>query len=323
MRRRGDAVVLGYHRVADVSIDPADITVSPRRFEEHLDVVASMAEVLPLEAAVESGTARRGPAVAITFDDGYRDNVEVARPLLTAAGATATVFVPTCAIGSDRDYWWDEIETLVFRSSGIPERLKLETPDGSIAWDGGSLPEGADLGGDHRRWCVWKHEPRTRRQELYAVLWSALRPLDAADRREALDTLIERHFEPPRSHHPTLTRPQVANLGRDEVLSPGGHGSSHSPLEGLPADRQHEEIADSARELSALVGHPVRSMSYPFGSYDRTTKRVARAAGFALAFTTARKGVRRHTDRFAVPRLMVRNWTADEFRRELSRVLAV
>ena len=52
-------------------------------------------------------------SVVITFDDGYRDNLLVAKPILEEHGLPATVFVTTGYVGSNRDFWWDELESLL------------------------------------------------------------------------------------------------------------------------------------------------------------------------------------------------------------------
>ena len=48
----------------------------------------------------------------MTFDDGYRDNVHVAKPLLERFEIPATVFVVSAYVDSDRDFWWDELAEL-------------------------------------------------------------------------------------------------------------------------------------------------------------------------------------------------------------------
>ena len=59
--------------------------------------------------------------MVITFDDGYRDNLLVAKPLLEQHGLPATVFVTTGYVGPGRDFWWDELETFC-ASAGVASR---------------------------------------------------------------------------------------------------------------------------------------------------------------------------------------------------------
>jgi peptidoglycan/xylan/chitin deacetylase (PgdA/CDA1 family) len=99
--------ILGYHRIADV---PGDVlSVSPRSFREQMESLRGFdARPLRLGEAIE--LLRRGPVrgryVCVTFDDGYRDNLEEAEPVLRELGLPATIFVPTRVPGGEATYFW-------------------------------------------------------------------------------------------------------------------------------------------------------------------------------------------------------------------------
>lgn len=69
-------------------------------------------------------------STAITFDDGYADNLSLAKPMLEEMRAPATMFLTTGAIGLLRPFWWDELAELVFRSSGCAT-IDLVTASGT------------------------------------------------------------------------------------------------------------------------------------------------------------------------------------------------
>ena len=103
-----------YHRVTELERDPFRLAVTPERFDEQLEQIRSRFEVLRLSElarAIEAGELPRR-AVVVTFDDGYRDNLLNAKPLLERYEIPATVFVTAGQIGSDRDFWWDELVQL-------------------------------------------------------------------------------------------------------------------------------------------------------------------------------------------------------------------
>jgi peptidoglycan/xylan/chitin deacetylase (PgdA/CDA1 family) len=125
------AVILLYHRLAITPSDPWRLGVEPARFEEQLDVLRSRFRPLPLTLLVQAARDGNLPqgAVAVTFDDGYRDNLYIAKPLVERYGVPATIFVITSYIGSSRDFWWDELERLCTslreRENGEEKRLRM------------------------------------------------------------------------------------------------------------------------------------------------------------------------------------------------------
>ena len=104
---RGGAVIVAFHRVNDMLRDP--LTVSPGAFESFCRFFRSNFDVIGLGDLV--GRLGRGAsihgALAITFDDGYLDNFEVAAPILRKLSLPATFFVATGFLGSTTVPWWD------------------------------------------------------------------------------------------------------------------------------------------------------------------------------------------------------------------------
>lgn len=104
-------VILLYHRVQDVRHDPFHLSVPPALFERHLSVVRESFEPTTVRELLRYRTdgAYSRRRVAITFDDGYLDNLQVASPRLLAAGVPATFFVTTQSLGGPGRYWWDAL----------------------------------------------------------------------------------------------------------------------------------------------------------------------------------------------------------------------
>ncbi|MFL6289946.1 MAG: polysaccharide deacetylase family protein [Thermoanaerobaculia bacterium] len=99
------AVVLVYHRVAETRDDPYGQAVRPETFARHLEILAREHPIRPLRDLVsrryEDGT------LAITFDDGYVDNLTEALPI--AGNVPVTVFVTVDPMLDGGRFWWDEI----------------------------------------------------------------------------------------------------------------------------------------------------------------------------------------------------------------------
>lgn len=272
LRSRG-ALVLLYHRVADLPSDPWSLAVTPRRFAEHLEVLCAMARPVPLRTAAEGRAPRR--AVAVTFDDGYADNLYAAKPLLEFWGVPATVFVTTGGLDDGRELWWDELERVA--------------------------PE----------------------ERVYRDLWQRLRGLGPAERRQALDALLEQAGldATPRPTHRTLTADELAALAAGGLVEAGAHSVSHSRLADLDADSQRAEVAGSRARLAEILGHPPAAFSYPFGGpadYSDETVRLVREAGFRHACVNAPGLARRSADPFRIPRVYVTDCDGGVFAERLA-----
>jgi peptidoglycan/xylan/chitin deacetylase (PgdA/CDA1 family) len=111
---RGQAVILMYHSISRGRPDPWDLCVGPDLFAEQLRLLRDRFQVVSLAALGEALAAGKSlsRAVVITFDDGYRDNLLVAKPLLEQAGLPAVVFVTAGYLDAGRDFWWDELEAV-------------------------------------------------------------------------------------------------------------------------------------------------------------------------------------------------------------------
>ncbi len=106
---RGRAMVVALHRVNEVNAGDG-LTLSPEQFEDHCRFFSDNFNVVPLAEIVqrlETG-APFDRHIAITFDDGYRDNAEIAAPILSRYGLHATFFVTTGFIGSEIVAPWDK-----------------------------------------------------------------------------------------------------------------------------------------------------------------------------------------------------------------------
>ena len=110
MRWRG-VLVLTYHRIAsgeDELIDPGVWSATPEVFDAQAAWLARNVDVIGGED-LDSVLRRRGRHVLLTFDDGYRDNVDAAVPILRAHGLTATFFLTSGFLDGSAVAWWDEI----------------------------------------------------------------------------------------------------------------------------------------------------------------------------------------------------------------------
>jgi peptidoglycan/xylan/chitin deacetylase (PgdA/CDA1 family) len=272
-----------------------------------------------LNQAVRAG--RRVPrAIAVTFDDGYADNLHSAKPLLERCDIPATVFVVSGHVGKEREFWWSELERLLLQPGTLPASLSLRINGKVSEWE---LGESARYGDDeyrrHRHWRPGLPAP-TRRHALYYSLWSMLGAFPKDEKRHVLDQLLawsglERVCRPA---HRALSVAELLALHRGNSIEIGAHTVTHPFLSGLPEAFQRDEIRRSKSALEGMLGSPVTSFAYPHGDYTAGTVTAVREAGFECACSSTVESVRRGADRFRLPRVAVPDCDGEEFARRLS-----
>jgi peptidoglycan/xylan/chitin deacetylase (PgdA/CDA1 family) len=299
-RVRPHGVVLLYHRVGRARFDPWNLCVSADNFAEHLAVLRRRTDIVPLhELPAEVRSGRRRPAVAITFDDGYVDNLELAAPCLAAHDAPATVFIATGAVGRQAPFWWDRLTWTILSPDRLPDRLELQLPGSVLHWSGSG-----------RR--------RAARLELHDRIWSRVRLLADGARDAALDQLAA--WAGADASIADAGRPMDAGEVRrlaDAGIAIGSHTVSHAVLPELPRAAKERELGDSIAECERLTGSRPATLSYPHGEYDDETLDAAAAAGVRFACAGGSDLVWSTSAPLALPRMSVHDWTGPQFERWL------
>lgn len=308
-------LILMYHRVADEPLDPWGNAVSPVHFSEHLAVLRSRRNIVSLAdftAMLRAGTLPKN-SVAVTFDDGYVDNLLAAKPQLAAADAPATVFLATGYLGQSGEFWWDELTGLILNTPGR-RSLKVTIRGNTIQFD---------LDDEHRPpsrgWRAWLEPPRTAREKAYLCLWKAGRSLSIAERERLMQDLRQAYADckiPAGGTRP-MTAEEVRSLISDKLISIGAHSVTHPALTELRAEARQFEIVNSKRACEVLSAEQVSAFAYPFGSVDATVRKDISEAGFVCACSTRYGTVEIDSDLFVLPRVHVVDCDGEAFERSL------
>jgi peptidoglycan/xylan/chitin deacetylase (PgdA/CDA1 family) len=313
----GGRFVLVYHRVARPRHDPWGQCVSPENFAAQVAALAAYGPVFTvseLARRVADGTAPRR-ASAISFDDGYADNLHVAAPVLARQGAPVTFYLAAGLLDGRTPFWWDTLARLLLAPPNLPGRIELPLGEALFSW---SRPPGV-LPPTSHAWLSWTESgPRER---LFLDFWARIRHLDASSRTRALERL-ERLVEapPPDPADRPLDGEEAARLAAGRDVEIGAHTMTHPSLPGLHPDDAEHEIAASRTACEAIAARPVESFSYPYGDHDARVVGIVRALGFANACTTVGSPLaRRGLDPLRLPRIQARDWSGAEFSRLLAR----
>ena len=124
------ALVLCYHRIRDAD-DPLSLSVHPDRFAD----TSRSSAPWPTSCRRAPCSRPRPTPVAITFDDGYADNVEAAAPILAEHEAPATFFFTSAAIDGDDDFWWERLDHVAPRCRAGRDALEIDAAGRHVTVD--------------------------------------------------------------------------------------------------------------------------------------------------------------------------------------------
>ena len=274
--------ILHYHRVPEVP-DPLNPDLLDRPlFAMHMQALADVFNVLPLSdalAQLRDGTLPPR-AVAITFDDGYADNIQVALPVLQHYRLPAAFFVAAGFL--DGGCMFNDL---------VVEACRVAPA--------GSWRTGVEGVGTVQVAAV------PARVQLAGQIISRLKYLGADERLAAArDLLRSAGGVPP--EHIMMTSDELRALHR-AGMEIGGHTQSHPILARLGSGEAEREIRAGKAALESLLGVRLRHFAYPHGKpgtdYLPRDVTAAQAAGFSSALTTVWASATRAADPFQIPRV--------------------
>ena len=280
--RKGPVLsILIFHRVLGES-EPLNVgSVTEPQFASIIRLVRKSFECFPLSQAVtrlDAGVP--GHMLAVTFDDGYADNYEIALPVLKRFGVPATIFIATGYLDGGI-MWNDRIAEAISRTT--KESVDLE-----------DLGEG-----------VFSLADAAQRENVRRTIIASLKYRPAKERDELARRVADQLKIAPRQDL-MLRREQVAALGRESMIEIGGHTHSHPILTCTDSELAAHEMTCGKRELEAITNKAVRGFAYPNGQpgrdYGPEHVALAEKAGFSFAVSTQWGAARAETDRFQLPR---------------------
>lgn len=288
--RRG-VTVLMYHRVLpdeQCAAAPLPGLVMPASaFAEQVNWLAKHCRVMTvrdalgaLEAQHESpatnGDSLRAngdtrPIVAMSFDDGYRDNHAYARPILEAHNVPATFFITAGLIGTQRMLWYD----IAARAWHTMDRDTLQAVACDANHASGTPPEALATLESLELWMAW------------------LKALTPTRRHAVVEALAD--------HTPALAKPgndvlmdwaELAELAGTSASGKrlheiGAHTCTHPLLPQLDDASLQHEIHDAKGMLEHRLDVPISGFCYPNGDHDARVVDAVRRAGYTYACTTA------------------------------------
>jgi peptidoglycan/xylan/chitin deacetylase (PgdA/CDA1 family) len=265
---RGLGAILMFHHVrpwAEREFAPNRLLeITPEFLDATLGHVRARGfEVISLDAALQRIAAPgERPFVVLTFDDGYRDNIEHALPVLEKHAAPFTMFITSGFADRTARLWWIELEEAIRRL----ERVALD-----------------DLG--------FSTVTAAEKERAYAILYRLLRGGPEERLLEICARLCaQAAIEPTRNPAELcLDWAGIQNLSQHPLATIGVHTLTHPMLAKHSEDLVRSELAESRARIEEAIGKPARHLAYPVGDPTSAGPRefaLARELGFASAVTT-------------------------------------
>jgi peptidoglycan/xylan/chitin deacetylase (PgdA/CDA1 family) len=275
-------LVLCWHNVDSTPAFQAAPGAGIAGFERQLRHLRRWANVLPLTDALDALYARRLPrrAVCITFDDGYRDNLDYAVPLLRRYGMPATFFLAPHFLDQTSSAWWETVAWAMHSS-----------PHASIEFEGAEHALGSDAAASANRLSQTLKD-RTIEARLGAVE-SLVKVAEPAGRDPGAALFLD--WDGAR---------QIVRAGFDI----GSHSLDHAILANETPAAQLANVTEARRQLSEQLDHDVPTIAYPNGrAIDASdeTRAAARTAGHRYGLLLEAGWTTAQTDPFGVKRAFV------------------
>ena len=282
---QGPCAIICLHRVLpDEQVVPdqspnRNLALSESRFKEILEFLGRNFKMISLDKLVDHlQTGSSDKVACLTFDDGYRDIMDHALPILEQFNCPTTVYITTRFPEGDAWMWWYELwECLQSR-----KRLEVEFEGVTRTWD---LSDKSQI------------------NRCYLDLYSWIMIL-SLERQKALLTAVTGTEERRTYSNICLNWDEILKLDRHPLVTIGSHTHSHPNLAQETETTAREEILNSKLILERRLGHSVDHFAYPFGTSKEAGHREYRLAeecGFKTASTT-RCFPADFTHRFKLPR---------------------
>jgi len=288
---RDRRLILCYHSLGDRTGDYQDRGYISRRqrldvreFEAQLEWLSGWASFMTLDALIED--KGEGWRIALTFDDGYADNLELGCPLFEKYRAPITWFV--CPYFVERHHrlpWWDLVDYVEW---AVREHVEFSVGDKRFRYN-------LDRKEERDR---FRNEQRNRflQEEIEA----------RSTRYEAIVVAVEEHVSIPRNGF--ATQEEIVQAAQSPWITIGGHTVTHQNLATCARETVKNEVNESRRILQEWTDQPVRWFCYPFGGpafWNEDVAAIVAEAGCRGSATLVPDYVEQAPHAFAIPRISI------------------
>lgn len=284
---------LMYHRIVDdtncsLFRSNNSISVHVNDFESQIKYLSVNYNCLDISTAISLLKDQILPkkTIIITFDDGYRDNLTLALPILEKYKVPAVIYIATGLIDGTAKPWWYEQEMILNHLNEL-----------RITWNG-----------IHYHWPL---HTSVQKHAAFIDINRISKTLTPTELDKIRSILLSSTDCPDFNYTGMfLSWDEIKILARSPLITIGGHTKNHSVLKQLNNDELNSELIESRSILEQKTGLKIKHFAYPYGDHGHAGLREFKAVqnlGFDSAVTT-RMGhlFKEHHNRLhALPRIAI------------------
>jgi peptidoglycan/xylan/chitin deacetylase (PgdA/CDA1 family) len=262
--------ILMYHRIhcsSYLSFNPSKILeVSPDLFEKQIQFFSNNYDCISMDDLICSINSNRlnKPAIVITFDDGYSDNLKYALPVLEKYNVPATIYITTLFIENRLCPWWFEIEQII----NDLDELSIECNGINVDYQ------------------LYNQKEKTK---SFFEINQFIRQLSETDRKDMMERIKDKYNIELKPNSLMLSWQELSVLSKSPLVTIGAHTQSHANLSKCKINELENEIIGSKQILEKKIDKPVRHFAYPYGDKCNCNNRefaFAKKSGFISGVTT-------------------------------------
>lgn len=251
--------------------------IHKEQFEEHLKYLKKNFEIISTEEAfkkIASNEKLEKKYLTISFDDGYKNNLTTALPLLEKYSIPTTFFISSICIDNkaERYLWSDVISGLNYFYSNEPIEVNN----------------------------LIFNNLRCEKENLYLPDYIKTLPFSNRDivleKLESKYDLKNKIQSLPEEIWKLLSKEELITLSKSSLVTIGSHGHRHFNLGDIDLDSAKEELRISKELLSKTIQKEVNLIAYPDGSYNESVKNCAEELGYTGQFAVNYKASDDRTD---------------------------
>jgi peptidoglycan/xylan/chitin deacetylase (PgdA/CDA1 family) len=264
--------------------DPMDVAL----FDKCIGFIAKKYDIILIEDLIEGEFKKeKGNFATVIFDDGYKDNIQYAAPILDKYKCKASFYVVTDCIDKNIPPWTQVLEHQFYFTNKNSINLKFDF-----------------LPAEYR---INKLSSKSERVQYVKKIKPFLKKISHEQRTLILNRVAEEYndTQPPSEMMNWNDLRELKNQGHNI----GSHTKTHSMLGTMTNEADiMDELLTSRKRIEQQLGHLPKTISYPVGSYNETTIRLSQEAGYGIGLAVKQTSYNPEKDNvFEIPRIELYN----------------